>query len=61
MKPSNEDILTTLEHAIDYLSGFGARYYMSNDSSVSLAIEMLYEAHKAVGPTGQIPSWEVQA
>jgi rubredoxin len=50
---TNEDALTMLEHAIDYL---GTRGYP--DDGIMLAIGTLYEAHKAVGPLGQIPSWE---
>jgi hypothetical protein len=55
---SNEDAATMIEHAIDYLSGFGARYYSVNDKAVSLALQTLHEAHKAIGPLGQIPTWD---
>ncbi len=59
---TNERALTMVEHAIQYLSGFfGNLYYVSDDPCVSLALATLYEAHKAIGPMGQIPSWEVQS
>jgi hypothetical protein len=56
---TNEKALTMVEHAIDYLSGFfGNWYYNTDDDAVLLAIGTLHEAHKAIGPLGQIPSWE---
>lgn len=50
---TNEEALTMVEHAISYLSTRGYP-----DDSILLAIGTLYEAHKAVGPLGQVPSWE---
>ena len=50
---SNEECYTILEHAIDYLETLGYP-----DDSILAAVQTLREAHKAIGPLGQIPSWE---
>lgn len=44
---TNEETFTALEHAIAYL-GDRDRF----------AVSILVEAHKAIGPMGQVPSWE---
>ena len=53
----NEQAFTILEHAIAYLSTHG---YLdtSGDAEAIATLYTLYEAHKAIGPRGQIPSWE---
>ena len=50
---SNEEAYAIVEHAIDYLS---TRGYPCD--AILAAIDTLHEAHKAIGPLGQIPSWE---
>ena len=45
---TNERAFEMVEHAIDYLSTRGYP-----DDSILLAINMLYEVHKAIGPLGQ--------
>jgi hypothetical protein len=44
---TNEEALTMVEHAIDYL---GTRGYP--DDGIMLAIGTLFEARKAIGPMG---------
>jgi hypothetical protein len=50
---TNEEAFTMVEHAIDYL---GTRGYP--DDGILLAVCTLRDAHKAIGPYGQIPPWE---
>lgn len=47
---NNETAFMLIEHAVGHLS--------VNDTE---AIAILTEAYKAIGPLGQIPSWELAA
>lgn len=58
----NERALTMLEHAIDSLIDDREDFwYKLSPSVLDWAIVTLREAHKAIGPLGQIPSWEVNS
>jgi hypothetical protein len=50
---TNEQALTTIEHAISYLLTSNQTHAEIND-----ACDILYAGHKAIGPLGEIPSWE---
>jgi len=56
----NETVSTMLEHAIEHERQsswyWDNVYYLFSER----AINTLLEAHKAVGPLGQIPSWETR-
>jgi hypothetical protein len=46
----NEEALTTIEHAIDYLD---EQYLLRLSDDVADAMRLLYAAHKAVSPMGE--------
>jgi hypothetical protein len=55
---TNEQVLTMLENAIDHLL-YSDEYWHNEDYlAIERAMTTLREAHKAVGPLGQVPSWE---
>jgi hypothetical protein len=55
----NERALTMLEHAIDSLIDDREDFwYKLSPRVLDLAINTLREAHKAIGPLGQIPKFE---
>lgn len=55
---TNESALTMVEHAIEHLRQSDAYWHNEDYLPTERAINTLFEAHKAVGPLGQIPSWE---
>jgi hypothetical protein len=55
---SNEQALTIIEHAINHLKLSDAYWHNEDYLGIERAITILHEAHKSIGPLGQIPSWE---
>ena len=53
---TNEDAYEAIEHAIEYVE---RNTNADNGNDCFDAVHLLIEAHKAVGPLGQIPSWEL--
>lgn len=57
---TNEQAFTMLEHAVEYIKN---EYPWTNERGQYLVfnqtVNTLVEAHKAIGPLGQIPSWEL--
>jgi hypothetical protein len=54
MTLTNEQALTSLEHAIEYVR---LSTNADNGNDQFDAAHILIEAHQAIGPCGQIPSW----
>ena len=52
---NNETILATIEHAIEHVR---ANTSADNGNDQFDAAHILIEAHQAIGPRGQVPSWE---
>jgi hypothetical protein len=58
MPTTNEDAFLMLEHAIEYLINSDEYWQDAGYLDVERALTTLREAHKAIGPLGQTPSWE---
>jgi hypothetical protein len=57
---TNEQAFTMIEHAIVHLKQSDAYWDNEEYLPTERAINTLYEAHKAIGVLGQIPSWETE-
>lgn len=53
--PTNESVYETLEHAIKHVE---SRTNADNGNDQFDAAHILIEAYQAIGPCGQVPSWE---